>query len=100
MVTAVVCRASFIPFRSSLAHYALMACRVGGYLPSNSLQRPRSTERGSHILTFATQHVKESLKNLSPWGKPLLCSGRAGASCYPFVCTARGGGTPIRSPFW
>jgi len=86
--------------RSSLAHYTLMACRVGMYLPSNSLLRPRSTARGSHILTFATQRVKESLKDRFPWDEPLLCSGCAGASYYPFVCTARVGGTPIRSRFW
>jgi len=35
--------------RSSLTYYALMASRVGMYLPSNSFQRPRSIVRGSHI---------------------------------------------------
>jgi len=45
--------------RSSLTYYALMARRVGMYLPSNSLQRPRSIARGSHILTFTTPRVKE-----------------------------------------
>ena len=45
--------------RPSLAYYALMASRVGMYLPSNSLQRPRSIARGSYILTFTTPRVKE-----------------------------------------
>jgi len=52
-----------------------MASRIGLYLPPNSLQRLRSTARGPHILTFATQRVNESLKNLSPWDESLLCSG-------------------------
>jgi len=34
------------------------------------------------------------------WDEPLLCSGCAGVSYYPFVCTARGGGITIRSRFW
>jgi len=45
--------------RSSLTYYALMASRVGLYPGSNSLQRPRSIARGSHILAFTTPRVKE-----------------------------------------
>jgi len=36
-----------------------MASHVGMYLGSNSLQRPRSTARVSHILAFTTPHAKE-----------------------------------------
>jgi len=54
-----------------------MEGRVGMYLGSNSLQRPRSTARGSHILAFTTPRV------LSPLDEPLVCSEWMGASYYP-----------------
>ena len=65
-----------------------MASRVEMYLGSNSLQRPRSTARGSHILTFATQHVKESLKDLSPVGRTAGLQWVRGCVVLP-ICVRR-----------
>jgi len=56
------------------AYYALMASRVGMYLGSNSLQRPRSTTRGSHTLAFTTPRVKEKPHTNLPSSLPIGCS--------------------------